>query len=95
MKLIFILLICLPVLVFSDSDHERAKQLYEQGEILSLQEILERSKGFIQGQILEVELEREHGKLIYEIEIINDQNSIIELLFDAKTGQLLNSEPED
>ncbi len=72
-------------------DHMEARQLMKQGAILPLQTILKK----VQGRILEVELEYEHNRYLYEIEVLNANGIVIELEFDATTGKLIKSEIED
>ena len=72
-------------------DYEVARRLMEEGVILPLQRILEKVKG----TVLEVELEQERNLYIYEIEVLNPKGIVVELEFDATTGELLESRIED
>lgn len=81
--------------LYADDDHDEAKRLVESGEILSLQEILTKARKIQPGKILEVELETERNKSIYEIELLNPDGIVLELKFDAKSGQHLSTEKED
>lgn len=47
------------------------------------------------GTILEVELERERGRLLYEIEIRLDSGVVREIGVDAETGEIVSDEIED
>jgi len=75
-------------------DHGRALQLRQMGEILPLEKILAISRTQVEGHILEVELEQEHGTMIYEIEILDHQGRVWELKFDAANGEIINREQE-
>ena len=79
----------------SADDHENARGLVQSGEILPLETILEKLKKRVVGRIIEVELERKKGQLIYEIEQVDDQGVVKEFIFDAKTGDLLKEEVDD
>ncbi len=46
----------------------------------------------VPGEVLEVELEREHGGLVYEIDILAQDGRVRTLIFDARTGALLSAE---
>jgi len=81
--------------LYADDDHEQARRLVESGEILSLQEILERVRQIAPGKVLEVELEKKKNKMIYEIELLNPDGIVLELKFNAKSGQHLSTEKED
>ena len=47
------------------------------------------------GHILEVELEKKKTRLVYEIEIVNDDGIVKEYIFDAKSGELIKDKFED
>lgn len=78
-----------------DVSHSEARTLRESGNILPLETILEKSKAFRQGEVIDTELEREKGMLVYEIEILDDQGRVWELEFDATNGDLLELELDD
>jgi len=71
-------------------DHERARLLLEQGKILSLSEIMHMAKDRFPGKILEVELDEKDGEIVYEIEFLGQNGVIMEMLIDARNGQLIS-----
>ncbi len=79
----------------ADDDYIEAKRLYDSGEILSLEIILKNVRQQFPGKVLEVELEKEDGQIVYEIEILNDNGVITEIYVDAKTGKLLLTREDD
>ncbi len=70
-------------------DHDRARQALEAGEVLPLRVILERVEGAYPGQVVEVELEREHGRWEYEIKLLRSGGSLVKLKVDARDGSIL------
>ncbi len=72
-----------------------AGQLAAKGQILSLEKISRLAKSHKPGEILEVELEKKHGRYLYEVEILDARSQVWELKLDAKTGQLLKMELDD
>jgi uncharacterized membrane protein YkoI len=72
-------------------DHERARAALEAGEIAPLREILERAQADFPGTLLEVELEREDGRWLYEIELLAPGGRVLELFYDARTAELLHA----
>jgi len=78
-----------------ESDHEIARSAVERGELLPLSRILELVERDFPGRILEVDLERERGRLLYEIEVLREDGRVVELTYDGKTGKLLETEIED
>jgi uncharacterized membrane protein YkoI len=73
-------------------DHDEAREAYEHGEALSLAQILRLARREVPGEVLDVELEREHGRLVYEIEILTPAGRVRQLILDARTGALLQRE---
>ena len=76
------------------ADHEAAYELSREGRILPLEQILEQQRRDRPGRVLEVELEREDGRLVYELELLDAGGRVWELYYDAASGQLLESEAE-
>jgi len=76
------------------SDHERARTLLEQGEILSLSEIMKQTNSRVPGKILEVDLEEKDGSIVYEVEFLSDQGIVMEMLIDARTGRMISVEED-
>ena len=79
----------------ADSDHAAAKRLRESGEILPLEQILERAYKQQPGKVLETELDRERGRYLYEIEVLDANGKVWELKYDARSGELLRHGPDD
>ncbi|VAX09828.1 Phosphonate ABC transporter phosphate-binding periplasmic component (TC 3.A.1.9.1) [hydrothermal vent metagenome] len=78
-----------------DYDHEEVRALVEAGVILPLEQILERMWEEHPGRILEVELEREYGRYVYEIELLDEKGRVWELEYDAANGEFLEKEREE
>ena len=66
-------------------EHEEARQALEQGLIRPLEEVIAEARKHVQGDLIEIELERENGRYIYELEFIQPTGQIIEIQVDAKT----------
>jgi uncharacterized membrane protein YkoI len=74
----------------SEHDHDRARRAVQSGEILPLQTLLERVQGEHPGQVLELELERDGGRWIYEIRLLQPDGRLVKLVVDARTAQVLS-----
>ncbi len=61
--------------------------------LLSMEDILSRVRETTDAAITEIELERERGKWIYEVEIRTPGGREIELTYDARSGDLLSRRP--
>lgn len=75
----------------SARDHERVRAAVARGEMVPLAEVLADAQRRHPGQVLEVELEGDE----YEVEILGEDGVILELEYDARTGELLEIEVED
>ena len=62
---------------------------------LSMEEAIATAKAKFPGQVLEAELENEHGQAVYEIEIASTTGTVTEITVDAQSGEVLGSEIED
>jgi uncharacterized membrane protein YkoI len=69
-------------------DHQQARQLREAGEILPLQAILSGLPA--DERVLEVELELEGGRYLYEVEALDRRGTVWEYRYDARSGELLH-----
>jgi uncharacterized membrane protein YkoI len=81
-------------LVTAQADsHDKARELREAGEILPLQQILQRLDPPDQ-RVLEVELERKGDRYVYEMETLDHSGQVWELYYDAHSGELIKRERE-
>lgn len=71
-------------------DHERARAALEAGEIVPLSEILELAQARDPGQAVEVNLEHEDGRWIYEVEMVTGDGRVVRTNWDAKSKALLD-----
>ena len=84
--LVSLLMIVLAGAASADVDHERARKAFEAGEIVSLASILATVERTHSGQVVEVELEREAGRWVYEVDLLTSDGRVVELLYDGATG---------
>jgi uncharacterized membrane protein YkoI len=69
-------------------DHDRVRAAREADRILPLVDLLARLQTEYRGaEVLEVELEEEHGRLVYEIKLLHPGGRLAELYYDAATGE--------
>jgi len=80
-----------------EEDHERARKALEAGEVLPLKTILEGVERVYPGQVMDVELEREHGtrgeRWIYKVKVLRSGGVLLRLKVDARDGVVLGSKP--
>jgi uncharacterized membrane protein YkoI len=78
--------------VLAGDDHDEARRLRRDDEILPLETIVERAGLGADSRILEVETEFEHGRRVYEIEYVTAGGRIMEVVVDARSGEVLDRE---
>ncbi|MDZ5602373.1 PepSY domain-containing protein [Pseudomonas sp. RP23018S] len=79
-----------------DLDQDEALELRHRGTIVPLERLLEAALGRYPGaRLLEAELEEEHDRYEYEVEILTPEGVVREIKFDAATGALLKDEEDD
>ena len=74
-----------------ERDHERARAAVQAGEVLPLTVLLEKLRRTHPGQVLELELERDGARWIYEIRLLQPDGALLKLDIDAATGQVLQA----
>ncbi|MEW6330648.1 MAG: PepSY domain-containing protein [Pseudomonadota bacterium] len=79
---------------FAGESQDEAKKLREAGDILPLEQILEKARQQQPGRVVETELERKSGRHVYEIKIVDEKDTVHELKYDAKNGELLKTKKE-
>jgi uncharacterized membrane protein YkoI len=84
-------LLLLPAL--ADDDAERAREGVEAGEFVALEDIIRSARLRFPGRVVEVELDDDDDE--YEIEILMDDGTKVELEYDARTGELLDIDKDD
>jgi uncharacterized membrane protein YkoI len=75
------------------SDHverapEEVRRAVQAGEIRSLADILAAVRSKLPGEIVGVEIERKHGRWIYEFRIVDSKGRLYEVYVDARSGNI-------
>lgn len=84
----------LPVLA-DDDDHERALDARASGAARPLAEILPLVEARFGARVIEVELDEDDGRIVYEFELITPDGRVLEAEIDAASGAVLEFEVED
>ena len=77
-----------PAAAGDDSRISEVRRLREEGKVLPMEEILARSRQAQPGQVVEVELDDEDGRYVYEVKIIDDADRVHKLELDAASGEV-------
>ncbi|WP_205904644.1 PepSY domain-containing protein [Diaphorobacter sp. HDW4A] len=74
-----------------ESDHEMARRALREGKVLPLRTVLAQVERDFQGQVLEVELDREDGVFVYEIKLLRQDGQLMKLEVDAASGRVIKA----
>jgi uncharacterized membrane protein YkoI len=69
-------------------DHDEARRAVEAGEARPLTEILNIVEGKLPGEIVRVNIERQHDLWVYEFRVIDSKGRLFEVYVDARTGEI-------
>lgn len=78
-----------------DISQNEIRDLVKQGKLLPLESILSLYPEKQYGKLLDLEAEREHGSVIYELKFLRADSRVMELEIDASNGLLLEQEIEN
>ena len=81
--------------VHADSDQDRARAAVQAGQVLPLKTVLERLERDHPGQVLEVELEHDDGRWVYEVKLLQAGGRLVKLEVDAGSGEVLKRRERD
>lgn len=88
-SLVLVLCLLFVIPVMAEDDHDKARKALESGQVLPLQQILQKISKDYPAQVIEVELERKSNGWIYEIKQLSTDGALSKLEVDAKTGIVL------
>lgn len=80
---------------FRSGEYDAIRRLRQAGEILPLEQILREARRQRHGRVLETGLEQEHGRYIYNVELLDDKGKVWEMELDAATGEVLKNRQEN
>lgn len=78
-----------------DVGPEVAKRLLSEGRIKPLSQIVASVSAQVPGELLEVELELEDGRYVYELKLLRPDGRVQEVAADAATAKVLKIEDDD
>lgn len=78
--------------VLAQNDVDQIRGWTETGEALPLEQIIHTVQARLPGRAIKVELERESGVLLYELEWLDSDGRVWELKVDARSGKILKQE---
>jgi len=83
------------IIVVADLKADKVWELKQSGKIIPLEDLIKQVRRDYPGRIIEIELEDEDGRYVYELELVDENGVVWELEVDASTGQVLKYEQDD
>jgi len=80
---------------YATEEYDDIRRLRQRGDILPLEQILQRARRQRHGRVLETGLQKEHGRYVYNLELVDDKGHVWEMELDAATGEVLKNRQED
>ena len=90
-----IIMISCPLVTYPEVDIDEIRDLRRSGQLVTLESLIVQVRNDYPGEIIEIELDDEDDHYIYEVEVIGDDGSEIELEIDASTGEVLKTDIDD
>jgi uncharacterized membrane protein YkoI len=82
----------IPLHADSASDHDQGRRAVERGEALPLVDILARVRPGLRGEVVGVSFERERGRWVYELKVIETGGRLVQVYVDAASAEILKRE---
>lgn len=82
------------VTLVSADDDEKGMSVGKSAGTLRLEQLLTQLKPMLGGEILKVEKEYEHGRLVYEVKYIDASGYVREIYVDARSGEIVAEEDD-
>ena len=80
---------------WSDEKGEGSKSEMAAAAKVTIDQAIKTASKKVSGKVIEAELEQEHGKLVWEVEIVTAGNKVMEVHIDAGTGEVIDVEEEE
>ena len=85
-----------------DEEHEKKHAAKEKKRLelgrtarISIEQAIQTAKQQVSGKVIEAELEEEHGKRVWEVEIMTSDDRIRKIYIDSETGGIAELERGD
>lgn len=83
------------IVVVAELKADKVWELKQSGKVMPLEDLIKQVRRDYPGRIIEIELDDEDGRYIYELELVDENGVVWDLDVDAKTGQVLKYEQDD
>jgi len=70
-----------------DDDSREVRKMVQAGKVMPLEQLLNKNRDRLQGRVLDLEMERERDRVVYEIKTLDEKGVVHKALIDAQTGE--------
>ncbi len=74
-----------------DKEEAKVSELVKDAKV-TIDQAIKTASEKVQGTVVEAELEKKHGKTVWEVEIVGPDNKVTEVHIDAATGDVIDTE---
>jgi uncharacterized membrane protein YkoI len=74
-----------------DKEETKVAELVKDAKV-TIDQAIKTASEKVQGTVVEAELEKKHGKTVWEVEIVGADNKVTEVHIDAATGDVIDTE---
>jgi uncharacterized membrane protein YkoI len=79
---------------YADGKEKNGKTEMATAAKVTIDQAVKTASEKVPGKIIEAELEKKHGKLVWEVEVVTADNKVMEVHIDADTGAVIDVEEE-
>ena len=75
---------------------DESKETVEMAAVakVTIEQAIKTAMDKISGKVVEAELEKKHGMLVWEVEVVTAENKVMEVHIDAESGAVIKVEEE-
>jgi len=77
-----------------DEQSDQVLRWLETGKVIPFETLMKRHSKQLEGRLLDLEIEEEDGRIIYELELLRADSIVYEIKIDAQSGEWLKEEVE-
>jgi len=79
---------------YGDEKGKKGKAEMAAAAKVTIEQAIKTASDKVAGKVIEAELERKHHKLVWEVEVLTEENKTMEVHIDADTGDVIDVEEE-
>ena len=73
-----------------DDDSREVRKMVQAGKVMPLEQLLNKNRDRLQGRVLDLEMERERNRVVYEVKTLDAKGVVHKARIDAQTGEWID-----